>query len=361
MSLYEIFNNFKSDNLSFLYKGWFNDIITDKILSLSETNINNKIIELSAIKKKVPFLMVECFQNIIRHGNTQKKDVGFFMSRNIGPNYYITSGNGIENAKIDELKIKLEKINSLNKDELKEYYLEEMNKDAFNNQGGAGLGLIEMARKSGQKLDYHFFKINNEYSIFYVQINMRNKEENSPTTPPGKVSFQNVINFHKNMVDNNILLTYQGDFSQETVRSIYRMIEDNLKQEISDSVKNSVVSHVLVEQLQNISKHAYSSTELKKGIFSITGKENSYTISSGNYILKENVPALNNHLTHLNSINKDELKALYQKVLRGKHKPEFGDFGLGLIDLARESSNPIVFSFVEEDKNLSFFEISVKI
>jgi len=89
MSIYEIFTNLKSDNLSFLYKGQFSDTITDKIIDLIEVNISNNLVELTSLKKKVPFLMVECFQNVIRHAALLKEEMGFFMIRNIENSYYI--------------------------------------------------------------------------------------------------------------------------------------------------------------------------------------------------------------------------------------------------------------------------------
>ena len=89
MSIYEIFNSLKSDSLSFIYKGQFSDTITDKILSLIEVNISNNLVELASLKKKVPFLMVECFQNIVRHAAVLEDEMGFFMIRNIGSSYFI--------------------------------------------------------------------------------------------------------------------------------------------------------------------------------------------------------------------------------------------------------------------------------
>ena len=35
-------------------------------------------------------------------------------------------------------------------------------------KGGAGLGFIDIARKSGNKLEYHFEKINDDYYFFII-------------------------------------------------------------------------------------------------------------------------------------------------------------------------------------------------
>jgi hypothetical protein len=64
----------------------------------------------------------------------------------------------------------LEEVNNLSPDELKEYYRQSLSETEFTEKGGAGLGIIEMARKSGHKLKYEFTKINNEYSFFSLTI-----------------------------------------------------------------------------------------------------------------------------------------------------------------------------------------------
>ena len=38
-------------------------------------------------------------------------------------------------------------------------------------KGGGGLGMIDIARKSGQKLNYHFTEIDETFSFFNLNIN----------------------------------------------------------------------------------------------------------------------------------------------------------------------------------------------
>jgi hypothetical protein len=360
MSIYEIFNSLKSDNLSFLYKGQFSDTITDKIVNLIEDNISNNLVELSSLKKKVPFLMVECFQNIVRHATVLKEEMGFFMIRNVGSNYFIASGNGLINVNIPSLKLKLEKINSLNKEELKEYYLEILNNEEMSKEGGSGLGLIEMARKSGQKIDFVFYPLNDIYSLFYIQIKVKSNEEQTKEQVPvfeTLSTINNATDLHKNMRDNNVLLIQQGEFSQETLFSVLTMVEKNIKQQVKESNKNKAINHVLVELLQNITKHAYSTSHLKKGIFTVSKNDDYYQISTGNYILTTTTEQIRKHLEQLISMNQEELKVFYQKTLREGTETS----GLGMIDLARLSSYPLEYNFYPENNNLTFFELTVKI
>jgi hypothetical protein len=82
--------------------------------------------------------------------------------------YNVTTGNVINNDKIPKLRDMLENINSLDKDGLKLLYKQQMREGRLSDRGGAGLGFIDIARKTGQKLIYSFLKINEERSFFVL-------------------------------------------------------------------------------------------------------------------------------------------------------------------------------------------------
>ena len=176
-SAYNFFNKLEKDNMSFLYQGYFSDDLTDKIININEVHID-KTDEITPIKSKVSFLLAECFQNIVRHGDELELTdsfvkSSFFGTRNIENTYSITSANQIANTEIKSLVDKLEKVNSLDKEDLKALYIDLLNNTGLSKKGGAGLGLVEMARRSGRKLEYDFRVINSEYSLFYLQVKHR--------------------------------------------------------------------------------------------------------------------------------------------------------------------------------------------
>jgi hypothetical protein len=236
-AVYNLFNNLHKDNLSFIYQGSFNDEITERIIDISETSISSKQ-EQAKMSNKVSFLLAECFQNVIRHGENisllkhSSEAAGIFITRNIGKSYYISSANLIENKEVDGLKSKLEHINNLTPEELKAMYINVLSDSEFSNKGGAGLGLIEMARKSGQKLDFDFEVIDKEFSYFYLQIKLKSPEESNGS--PEGIDVKVAKDFHHMMTDDNIFIINKGDFSQHTVVPILRMIEDNLHNYIGE-------------------------------------------------------------------------------------------------------------------------------
>lgn len=80
------------------------------------------------------------------------------------------SGNTILNEDIVDLKEKLDKIISMNKDELNSYFREVSRKEIDMSNGRAGLGLIQIARKAAGKIEYKFEKIDDSYSYYTLTV-----------------------------------------------------------------------------------------------------------------------------------------------------------------------------------------------
>jgi hypothetical protein len=72
----------------------------------------------------------------------------------------------------------IDNINSLNQDELKQLHKEKMRETAISDKGGAGLGFIDIARKTGNQLEYHFEPIDEKNSFFLLKTSInRNSGE----------------------------------------------------------------------------------------------------------------------------------------------------------------------------------------
>jgi hypothetical protein len=84
--------------------------------------------------------------------------------------FIIRTGNYIENRKVSKLKERLNTINSMNSEQLKCFYQERLNISTVSTKGTAGLGMIDIARKSGNKLDFEFLEINDQTSFFCLNV-----------------------------------------------------------------------------------------------------------------------------------------------------------------------------------------------
>ncbi len=191
-------------------------------------------------------------------------------------------------------------------------------------------------------------------------------EDLKNTGATNKSEYMNfVVNFHKMMLDKKITLVYEGEVTQEITKAFTSMTEKNLDKVEEDGKIKKKVYHVMVECLQNISKHADDDAQTasdsleeglaKTGIFLIGNDQNQYFITSGNGISNDNIPALKSLIDNINSLNQDELKQLHKEKMRETAISDKGGAGLGFIDIARKTGNPLEYHFEPIDENNSFF------
>jgi hypothetical protein len=88
----------------------------------------------------------------------------------VNDSYFIWSGNLIENSDVARLQTKLDSIAGQNKDELKQLYKEQLKKDSNPDKQGAGLGLIDIARKASAAIRYSFHRIDETFSFYEIKV-----------------------------------------------------------------------------------------------------------------------------------------------------------------------------------------------
>ncbi len=171
--VYDFYKTMKAHEITLVYEGEITHQITKAFTSLTESNMSKEF-ESNAVQRKVFHVMVECLQNISKHADHFTKNDyvysgrGIFLVSKAKDEYSVTTGNVIDNYKIDELTAMLEQINSLDKDGLKELYKTQMKEGRLSEKGGAGLGFIDIARKTGKKLLYHFLPVSETTSFFLL-------------------------------------------------------------------------------------------------------------------------------------------------------------------------------------------------
>jgi hypothetical protein len=127
--------------------------------------------------KKVLLVMIECLENIMKYREFPLDENGMemvytplFSVIKEGDRYFINSCNTLEFNKMESLEKRLIYLNNLTPQGIKEYYKETITNGQFSKQGGAGLGLIEMAKISGNKIEYMFQQVNENYVNFSMRI-----------------------------------------------------------------------------------------------------------------------------------------------------------------------------------------------
>lgn len=174
-------------NISDFYKGLKNErTILSYIGELSSEDISAvmqeleevlvKLNEQTKVRKKLYNVIIEVLQNLYHHADDINSHKGgkspnaVCIIDNHPDQCKITTANYIHNEKIESFNDKLDMINLLTKEELKDYYLRVLNNGEKSSKDGAGLGMIEIARKIDDKLHFEFVPLDNNYSLFVLKI-----------------------------------------------------------------------------------------------------------------------------------------------------------------------------------------------
>jgi len=183
VDIYDFYDKMERNNIMLSFKGDITSELLTSILQIMESKLDT-MQEEPKIKKKVYNVLVECLQNLYHHmdeiprslnGNASSVEgeiirSAIFMIGKLDNQYNIITGNYILTQNVNGLKNRLDEINKLTKEELKDYYKAVLNNGEMSDKGGGGLGMIDIARKTGQKLNYHFMPVDDVYSFFSLNI-----------------------------------------------------------------------------------------------------------------------------------------------------------------------------------------------
>lgn len=164
-------------NIILFYKG---NVDSDFINHVLDT-VEDKMVEVneqSKLRKKIYNVLVESLQNLYHHVDRVPEDFedqtsekfGLLVVKKVESGYKITTGNFVHTENIEKLEEKIKRINRSSHEELKELYKFILNHQRISAKGGGGLGLVDIARKTGNKLEYAFKEYNDKYSFFYLNI-----------------------------------------------------------------------------------------------------------------------------------------------------------------------------------------------
>lgn len=174
----EYYNDLNNDGEVILaYQGTITADGINGMLETVEAKLDGMGID-PKIKKKVYNVLVEGLQNLYHHIDEVPEDFnprfahkfGMVVVRKKEGNIKITLGNFINIKKKAYLKDKIDKINSLSEEELKDMYKFILNHQKLSVKGGGGLGLLDMARKSGNKLEYSFYDFTPDFNFYSLDV-----------------------------------------------------------------------------------------------------------------------------------------------------------------------------------------------
>ncbi len=173
----DLYTELNEGDVLLAYKGSITPELINDVLDALESKLLD-FNEHSKIRKKVYNVLVESLQNLYHHIDDIPSDFadqldprfGILLVTKNDNNYKISTGNFITADKIKPLKSKIERINALSNEELKGLYKDILVNDKISEKGGGGLGLVDIARKTGNILEYEFKSFDNKYFFFILNV-----------------------------------------------------------------------------------------------------------------------------------------------------------------------------------------------
>ncbi len=160
------------------FKGHLTFSTIGRLLTLLKHKMVEKGIKLR-IYKRILSVMIEALENVYKYTDYYtdnqyilKNHVPTFKIEKVEQKYIIKTTNPIKKTDIPKLREKIELINTRSPDELRLLYRQTIMNGKFTDTGGAGLGLIEMAKITNHPLGFEFEPINNEFSLYTLIITL---------------------------------------------------------------------------------------------------------------------------------------------------------------------------------------------
>jgi hypothetical protein len=134
--------------------------------------------------KKLLTLMIEILENVLKYSDRFEVFVldhpdyqPEFELKMDGEGFILTSRNPVRDKDMNEIAKRIDRINTSNDDELRKIYRETITNGIFTEKGGAGLGFIEMAKITTNRLAYSFKRIDKGFSYFEITLHINHLEE----------------------------------------------------------------------------------------------------------------------------------------------------------------------------------------
>lgn len=177
-----IYDEMIRNGFSLVYLGEFSHEITKMFTSMAESDMERNNEERS-VQRRVYHVMVETLQNMNKHSDEFKEDGignGLFIIGKMDDTYCIITSNKVASAHRENLERALLSVNNATPEELNQMYKDQIRNGRISERGGAGLGLIDIARKTGEELEYQFLQLDGDYLFFILKVEINAKKFYKP-------------------------------------------------------------------------------------------------------------------------------------------------------------------------------------
>ena len=175
------------------------------------------------------------------------------------------------------------------------------------------------------------------------------------------------LEIHEYMNEKNIIMSFMGELTHQVTTSLLKNLKDNMSYSNVDLITQKRLYGIIVECLDNISKH-WIALDIQKvlgrsspPIFMLSKKDNCYYIVTGNHVPFDQTDSLVKKIELVNSLDKKGLQEFYRTTLAKESPLDRDNAGLGIIDIALKSGNKLEYEMRPVTPTVSFYVVQAKI
>ncbi|MBL8003317.1 MAG: SiaB family protein kinase [Flavobacteriales bacterium] len=156
------------------FKGTLTAELITALLGLVERKLD--LLEPQAqVRKRVFNVVMECLQNLFHHTRADEAEAdeeGVVVIARTDMGFSVLTGNYMDPASVEQLRAHLDRVNALDPEGLRDLYKNKLADGRYSPVGGGGLGIIDIARRSGRKLEYGFVPHDARRTFFSLNVNV---------------------------------------------------------------------------------------------------------------------------------------------------------------------------------------------
>lgn len=162
----------RKNGILFAYSGFVSESVLSGVGEALKQKLSIEDTDTKTLRS-VFAVFVEQMQNIIRYSaEKDRQDIdeglryGVLTVGEKDGQYVVHAGNLIEKSDAGRLREKLERVQSMDKDALKAAYKEQLRAGPDETSKGAGVGIIEIARRASEPIDFDILDVDDSHAFF---------------------------------------------------------------------------------------------------------------------------------------------------------------------------------------------------
>jgi Family of unknown function (DUF6272) len=224
---HSLFSALRGERTVFIYSGAFREDHSARLIALGEAVTEDRRGQANG-RGRLAFVMVEAYQNILRHRSPLSPALAkgdgrsLFFLKCSEACQQVVACNPVLRTSVAALEAVLGDLQGLDPEQLKAKYLAVLQREHDGKRKGAGLGLIEMTRRSGNVLHYELLPLDEQHALLTLAIRLGSQ-------PDREQAFAEVRRMHQTSAEEDILLVHMGPVDPASQEALLRMLEEDLE------------------------------------------------------------------------------------------------------------------------------------